>query len=52
MDAVMENLLKKMESDSNFFIDQMNAAHNLFAGFVKYKLVIISISCLNPSSTL
>jgi len=32
----MENLFKKLESNSNFFIDQMNAAQNLFAGFVKY----------------
>ncbi len=32
----MENLFKKIESNSNFFIDQMNAAQNLFAGFVTY----------------
>ena len=32
----MEDLLKKMESNASFFIDQMNAAQNLFAGFVKY----------------
>ena len=32
----MENPFKKMESNSNFFIDQMNAAQNLFAGFIKY----------------
>ena len=32
----MENLFKKIESNSNFFIGQLNAAQNLFAGFVKY----------------
>ncbi len=32
----MENLFKKIESHSNFFIDQMNASQNLFEGFVKY----------------
>jgi len=35
-DLFMENLLKKIEENSNFFIEQMNAAQNLFAGFVKY----------------
>jgi len=32
----MENLFKKMESNSNLFIDQMNAVQNLFAGFLPY----------------
>ncbi len=32
----MEDLFKKMELNSNFFIDQMNAAQNLFTGFLKY----------------
>lgn len=32
----MENLFKEMESNSKFFMDRMEAAQNLFAGFVKY----------------
>ncbi|SMD10557.1 hypothetical protein SAMN02746065_1357 [Desulfocicer vacuolatum DSM 3385] len=32
----MENLFKKIENDSKFFIEQMIAAQNLFAGFARY----------------
>lgn len=32
----MENLFKKAEPNSHFFIDQMNAAMNLCEGFVRY----------------
>ena len=35
-DLFMETLLKIIEDNSNFFIEQMNAAQNLFAGFARY----------------
>ncbi len=32
----MEPLFQKMESSTNFLIDQLNATQNLFSGFVRY----------------